>query len=93
MNNFYPQHVQADLQSGNDNGITNADTQGDGISNPVEQWGRGAYPQPLPRGRGVYILSLVQAPSLWERLRVGELCSGMGWGGLHFNNIKNTNKQ
>ena len=31
MNNFYPQHVQADLQSGNDNGITNADTQGDGI--------------------------------------------------------------
>jgi len=30
-----------DLQSGNDNGITNADTQGNGISNPVEQ--RGVY--------------------------------------------------
>jgi len=53
MNNFYPQHVQADLQSGNDNGITNADTQGDGISNPVEQWGQEKPTPTLPKGGGL----------------------------------------
>lgn len=42
---FVPPDLQSggmeykDLQSDNDNGIANADTQGDGITNPVEQWG------------------------------------------------------
>ena len=83
-----------DLQS--DNGIANADTQRDGITNPVEQLARGSPPQPSQREGAtpahlkpiyagglqirlnkVYILSLVQAPSLWE-----------GWGGLHLKTYK-----
>ena len=66
MNNFYPQHVQADIlsacmeykdlqseQPADGNGIANADTQGDGISNPVEQWGQEKPTPTLPKGGGL----------------------------------------
>jgi len=45
-----------DLQSNNGNGITNADTQRDGIANPVEQLGTGGL------GLKNYSLSIIHYP-------------------------------
>ena len=51
---------------------------------PPERVGACPLPPSLGEGKGVGVRDGCQAPSLWERLRVGELCSGMGWGGLIF---------